>query len=85
MALVLGLTFFHLRSNPEDYIEKVNSLLLVSFMALLESNMNLMLVEIPTERALVIWEYRRQLYSVPAYYLSRLIVDTGYNIITATG
>lgn len=83
MAIIVGTTFFHLRKKPSDYVSKVNALFVVALMALLEANMSLMLVEIPNERVLMTWEYRRQLYSVGAYYLSRLVIDTGYNVITS--
>ena len=83
MALMFGAIFFHLKANTNDYIVNLNGLLAILLMPLNESNMSLILVEVPTERKVVIWEYRRQLYSIRAYYLSRLILDTCYHIISS--
>jgi len=83
MALLFGVVFFQLNPNMHGYVLNVNALLMVLFMPLNESNMSLILVEVPNERQVIIWEYRRQLYSIGAYYLSRLVLDTCYHIISS--
>ena len=83
MALLFGVVFFQLNPNMHGYVLNVNALLMVLFMPLSESNMSLILVEVPNERQVIIWEYRRQLYSIGAYYLSRLVLDTCYHIISS--
>lgn len=84
MALVLGIAYF--RSNPSasNYIGYVNGLILLLPMPLIESNMSLLVVQIINERAVVIWDHRRKLYSTGAYYLSRLIFDTCFLVIICT-
>ncbi|CAF2056100.1 unnamed protein product [Rotaria magnacalcarata] len=84
MAIILGVLFLHSTRESLDYIVNIDALLFALFMSLLESNMSLTLVEIPNEREMVVCEYRRHLYSVGAYYISRLIIDTCFHVISAT-
>ena len=81
-AIILGIAFFRLNPRSNDYVQNVNALCVVFLMTLYESNTTLLLVGIPTERSVVTREYKRRMYSLQAYYISRLIIDTLYGVIT---
>jgi len=81
LVSVFGILFFHLTPKMNDYIQNINVLLILLLLPLNDLNMSHVLVEVPTERQVVIWEYRRHMYSIGTYYFTRLIIDTIYQII----
>lgn len=83
MAVLYGVLLFQINPYDEGYAQNINALIFLMVAALLESNMSIMIVGTITERPVIIHDYKRGMYSIPAYYLTRLAADVIYGIITS--
>jgi ABC-type multidrug transport system ATPase subunit/ABC-type multidrug transport system permease subunit len=83
MSLVIGIIFFRLQTTDNQYEQNMNALSLIMFYAILESNMGLILIGIPAERARISRDWKQRTYSFHAYYLARWITDTCFIVLSS--
>ena len=81
-ALLVGVLFFQLRPTKNGFEQNLNAVAYFMFIIVANSDMSLLLIDIPGERGLIIRDYKRRTYTLTAYCLARFITDTAYVIVT---